>query len=140
MIAFDAPLAGGTLTLVQGEVVIDSNVFIDGDIDGDDAPDITIDGAGASAVIHVYSGTVTLNGLTIRAVTLRTAPASAVGDVLRLTTRPTSPLPIRSSATTSPTMAAAFPSLPAARCSWSIPKCRATRPTTAAAASPMPAR
>ena len=53
------------LVLSQGELAVFGNVSIDGDVNGDDAFDITVDGAGASSVFHVYSGTATLNGLHI---------------------------------------------------------------------------
>ena len=53
------------LVLAQGELAVLGDVTIDGDVNGDDAPDITVDGAGASTVFHIYSGTATLNGLTI---------------------------------------------------------------------------
>ena len=74
-ITFDDALTGGgpgadgviTLALAQGELVVDGSVTIDGDVNGDDTPDITISGAVSdSAVLHVYNGTVALNGLTIR--------------------------------------------------------------------------
>ena len=63
-ITFAEALDGGTLTLTQGELVVEGNVTIDGNSDNDAAA-ITIDGDGASAVLHVYSGVVALNGLTI---------------------------------------------------------------------------
>ena len=61
----------GVITLAQGELVVFGNVSIDGDINGDGTTDITVAGntsnpMAASAVFHIYTGTVTLNGLTIR--------------------------------------------------------------------------
>ncbi len=64
-ITFDASLAGDTLTLTGGELGIGSDVTIDGDVNGDDAADITIDAAGASRVFGIYAGASTLDALTI---------------------------------------------------------------------------
>jgi hypothetical protein len=64
-ITFHASLDDGTLTLQSGELLITSDVTIDGDIGGDGTGDITIDAAGASRVLNVISGTSSLNGLTI---------------------------------------------------------------------------
>ncbi|MBV8752752.1 MAG: VCBS repeat-containing protein [Hyphomicrobiales bacterium] len=60
----------GVLLLTNGELTIDSNVTINGDINGDGTPDITIDGQGASRDFNIVGGSaqfnpVTLNGLTI---------------------------------------------------------------------------
>ncbi|MCB1499007.1 MAG: cadherin-like domain-containing protein [Bauldia sp.] len=64
-ITFDPSLFGGTLTLTNGQLVIDSDVTIDGDTDGDNKADITVDADGASRVFHITSGTSTLDALTI---------------------------------------------------------------------------
>jgi hypothetical protein len=72
-IKFTADLTGGStagvddghLTLTQGELVITGSVTIEGDVNGDGTPDITIDGAYASRVLHAVNGTSTLDGLTI---------------------------------------------------------------------------
>jgi len=64
-ITFDASLSGSTLTLTGGELVISENVTIDGDIDGDNRADITIDANSASRVFNVSGGTSTLDSLTI---------------------------------------------------------------------------
>ena len=63
IITFDESLDGGTLTLQSGELVITSDVTIDGDIGG--APGITIDAGGLSRVLNIISGTSSLNGLEI---------------------------------------------------------------------------
>ena len=55
VITFDPTLAGHTLTLTNGELVITDDVTIDGDVDGDDKADITIDGNGQSRVFR-YRG------------------------------------------------------------------------------------
>jgi FG-GAP-like repeat len=60
----------GVLLLTNGELTLDSNVTINGDINGDGTPDITIDGQGASRDFKIIGGStgfnpVALNGLTI---------------------------------------------------------------------------
>ncbi|MEM6383809.1 MAG: calcium-binding protein, partial [Pseudomonadota bacterium] len=52
-ITFDTSLAGGTLTLTQGQLVLTSDITIDGDTTGDDKADITISGNDASRVFNV---------------------------------------------------------------------------------------
>ena len=64
-INFAAGLSGGTLTLTSGALGIASNVTIDGDIDGNHTPDITISGGGNSGVFYVSGGTSTLDGLVV---------------------------------------------------------------------------
>ena len=64
-ITFDASLAGGTIILAGTELSIASDVTIDGDIDGDDKADITIDANGGSRVVDVTDGTSTLDALVI---------------------------------------------------------------------------
>ncbi|HZR62795.1 MAG TPA: right-handed parallel beta-helix repeat-containing protein [Xanthobacteraceae bacterium] len=64
-ITFDPTLYGGTLTLSLGQLVIGSDVTIDGDIDGNGTADITIDGNGASRVFAAQAGTLTLDGLVV---------------------------------------------------------------------------
>ena len=72
-ITFAASLIGGSnanvddghLLLVNGSLRVDGNVSIDGDVNGDHAPDITLDGDGSSNVLAISGGTSTLNGLTI---------------------------------------------------------------------------
>ena len=64
-ITFAPALAGSTITLGDGELVLSSDVTIDGDIDGDDAADITISGGGASRVFNATTGTSRLDALTI---------------------------------------------------------------------------
>jgi hypothetical protein len=64
-ITFAASLAGQTLTLSQGELVIASDVTIDGDVDGDDKADITIDANQASRVVDVAAGAVEIASLTL---------------------------------------------------------------------------
>ncbi|UTW54670.1 S-layer family protein [Kordiimonas sp. SCSIO 12610] len=80
VITFDPSLAGGTITLfdtfgADGNTDLDIGfnagtvgaLTIDGDIDGDGTPDITIDGNGTNRVIDVMGGAtdLTLNGLVI---------------------------------------------------------------------------
>jgi hypothetical protein len=87
-ITFDPSLIGGStpgvddgvLTLTRGELPIASNVVIDGDVDGNDAPDITIDASGASRAFDVYGGTSTLNGLVLTDGYGSNGGAIAIGD------------------------------------------------------------
>jgi VCBS repeat protein len=55
----------GALLLTNGELTIDGNVAIEGDIDGNSTPDITIDAGGASRDLVIKGGAVTLDGFTI---------------------------------------------------------------------------
>src|SRR5262249_5233381 len=64
-ITFDASLAGGTISLSLGELVINSDVTIDGDVHGDNKADLTIDAHGASRVFNVGSATATIDSLTM---------------------------------------------------------------------------
>ena len=58
---------GGTITLGGAELTVGNGITIDGDLDGDDIPDVTISGNNASRVFNLTgtSGTITLDGLTI---------------------------------------------------------------------------
>ncbi|MGB3513322.1 MAG: calcium-binding protein [Microcoleaceae cyanobacterium] len=66
-ITFDAGIAGGVLTLSNGELLVDKELIID----GDETSPISIDAAGASRVFNVDDGStstqvpVTIDGLTI---------------------------------------------------------------------------
>ena len=64
-ITFAPGLSGGTLTLLSGQLSISNSVTIDGDLDDDGIPDITVDAAGSSRVLQITSGTSTLDGLTV---------------------------------------------------------------------------
>lgn len=55
----------GTLTLTNDQLVINSNVVVNGDTDGDGKADITIDGDGASRVLEVTTGTSILRSVTV---------------------------------------------------------------------------
>ena len=65
VITFHPSLAPGTLTLTQGQLVVAGNVTIDGDANGDNRADITIDGNQDSRVFHVTGGTSRFDALTI---------------------------------------------------------------------------
>ena len=52
-ITFAAELAGGTLRLTQGQLVIAGDTTIDGDLNDDAVPDITIDADGKSGVLRI---------------------------------------------------------------------------------------
>ena len=65
-ITFDASIAGGVLTLTNGELLVDKELIID----GDEMNPVTVDAAGASRVFNIDDGTatqvpVTIDGLTI---------------------------------------------------------------------------
>ncbi|MDG1208233.1 MAG: choice-of-anchor Q domain-containing protein [Paracoccaceae bacterium] len=64
-ISFDQSLSGQTIILSGSELVLSSEVTIDGDIDGDDVADITVSGDDASRVFNVAGGAATLDALTI---------------------------------------------------------------------------
>lgn len=64
-ITFDAGLSGQTIALTLGELVLSSDVTIDGDIDGDGSADITVSGNDLSRVFNATTGTSTLDALTI---------------------------------------------------------------------------
>jgi uncharacterized protein YjbI with pentapeptide repeats len=66
IITFDASLDGETVTLAGTELTLTSDITIDGDIDGDNVADITIDGDDQSGVFEISrDGIATLDGLTI---------------------------------------------------------------------------
>jgi hypothetical protein len=68
-IQFAPNLAGGTLVLTGGELTIDKNITIDGDIAGNGTPGITISGNSASRVFNETGGpaiVARLDGLVIR--------------------------------------------------------------------------
>ncbi|MEO1199420.1 MAG: choice-of-anchor Q domain-containing protein [Pseudomonadota bacterium] len=74
-ITFADTLAGSTIRLTNGELVLDKDLIIDGDVDGDDKADITLSGdannngvadSGDSRIFNVTStATVELNSLTL---------------------------------------------------------------------------
>jgi len=70
-ITFDETLAGETILLSSGELTIaddtaDPDLTINGDVDGDGTPDITVDAQGGSRVFLIASGAdATLQGLVI---------------------------------------------------------------------------
>ncbi|WP_277624200.1 DUF4347 domain-containing protein, partial [Undibacterium sp. TS12] len=62
-VTFDA---SRTVTLSTGQLLISKNLIIEGDLDGNGTPDVTIDANNSSRVINIITGTVTLDGLIIR--------------------------------------------------------------------------
>ncbi|MEO1092263.1 MAG: right-handed parallel beta-helix repeat-containing protein, partial [Pseudomonadota bacterium] len=64
-ITFVAGLAGSTILLTAGQLDITSNLTIDGDLDDDGGPDVTVDAQGQSRVFQVAGGTSTIHGLVI---------------------------------------------------------------------------
>src|SRR4051812_31462291 len=65
-IEFASGLAGNTITLTTGQLVITDNVTINGDADNDGIADITLDGGGTTRLIYVQSGGVLLEELTLQ--------------------------------------------------------------------------
>ncbi|WP_189346331.1 Ig-like domain-containing protein, partial [Undibacterium macrobrachii] len=57
--------AGMTVTLNGTQLLITKNLIIDGDLDNNNTPDVTIDANYKSRVIEIFSGNVTLEGLVI---------------------------------------------------------------------------
>lgn len=80
-IVFSQALAGQTITLNTGNVVINSDVTIDGDVNNDDKADVAISGGGVNRVIYVLSGNATLQSLTI---TNGNGAGNVAGDTLAL--------------------------------------------------------
>ncbi|MBF0589699.1 MAG: DUF4347 domain-containing protein [Magnetococcales bacterium] len=54
-----------TVTLSSGQLSIAKNLTIDGDLNNDSSPDVTVDANYTSRVFYISSGTVVLEGLTI---------------------------------------------------------------------------
>ncbi|PLX39331.1 MAG: hypothetical protein C0606_02050 [Hyphomicrobiales bacterium] len=63
-ITFDTSLKGQTITL-GSQISLGSRITIDGDVDGDNAADITLSGNNASRIFSVSGSTVNLNSLTL---------------------------------------------------------------------------
>lgn len=65
-ITFAPGLSGATITLTTGQIpVMGDDVTIDGDLNNDGIPDITVSGGNASRVFFFYQSRVALDGLTI---------------------------------------------------------------------------
>ena len=56
--------AAGRIVLAQGQLAVPGEVTIDGDLDGNGTPDVTVDGGGASRVFSV-SGDAAMRGLVV---------------------------------------------------------------------------
>ncbi len=57
---------GGTITLTSGKLIINKNLIINGDLNNDGLPDVTVSGGNSSQVFNIATGKiVTLDGLTI---------------------------------------------------------------------------
>ena len=74
-----ALLPGGTITLGGTQLTISDDVTIDGDIDNDGTPDITIDGNASSRIFDFNGGTSSIEGLIL---TNASAPLSGGGAAL----------------------------------------------------------
>jgi len=59
------PNVTGTITLTQGELLLNKSVTITGPTAGAGATSLTIDGGGAGRVFHQTAGTVAISGLTV---------------------------------------------------------------------------
>ena len=66
-ITFDAALAGQTIILTRGELVLAQSIAVDGDSNGDDKADITISGDNASRIFNISGATTDVN---LRSLTL----------------------------------------------------------------------
>ena len=64
-IEFDSGLAGGALTLINGVLSTTADITIDGDTNGDDAADITIDGNDATRILYNDGGAMVLSSLVL---------------------------------------------------------------------------
>ena len=56
---------GGTITLGGEQLTLAQSIAIDGDLDGDGLPDVTLDAGGQSRVIDITGGTAALSRLTL---------------------------------------------------------------------------
>jgi hypothetical protein len=65
VIKFAAGLAGGTLVLTGGQLSINNDVTIDGDINGDDKADIAISGNNASRIFNIVTATTDVDLLSL---------------------------------------------------------------------------
>jgi len=79
VITFDASLAGQTITLTGGELVLTQDVTIDGDTDGDHKADITISGNDASRVFRMTGGSTDVDLLSL---TLTNGFSAIVGGAI----------------------------------------------------------
>ena len=65
LISFSDALNGETLALTLGEIALAGEIFINGDIDGDGQPDITLDADNLSRIFNVTDDNVVIEGLTL---------------------------------------------------------------------------
>jgi hypothetical protein len=56
---------GMTITLTSGQLIVNKSLTIEGDLDGNGTPAVTLDANYRSQVISIFSGTVKLDGLVI---------------------------------------------------------------------------
>ena len=62
-VTFDASLMGGTITLTDGALLMPRSVTIDGDINADNAADITLSGANTNGILELLDGSHILRSL-----------------------------------------------------------------------------
>ena len=87
-ITFDVSLAGGTITLADGELAISKSMTLDATAlwnGGDELPGLTIDAAGGSRIFNLTSGTTTVKGLTLTGGVADLGGAVKVADAATLT-------------------------------------------------------
>ena len=85
-IVFESGLSGSIILAPTQQLEINSDVSIDGDTDGDNIADITIDAGGFSRVLEIASGTNPLDGLmvTLDALTITGGVSSDAGGGIRV--------------------------------------------------------
>ncbi|MEM9059090.1 MAG: choice-of-anchor Q domain-containing protein [Pseudomonadota bacterium] len=64
-ITFAAALAGSTITLTGGQLVLSNDTTVDGDVDGDNKADVTVDGDDNGRVFNILGAAVTIDSLNI---------------------------------------------------------------------------
>ena len=64
-ITFNPSLRGGTLVLAQGALAVTHSLTIEGDVNGNGTPDITIDGGGASRLFNIDDGAISIISATL---------------------------------------------------------------------------
>lgn len=84
--------AGMSIALTSGELLINKNLTIDGDLDNNGTADVTLDANYSSRVLSITSGTVSLDGLVIQEGRvsgngggLNTLPAGGLGGGISIT-------------------------------------------------------
>ena len=74
-IVFAAELAGQTIALTSGELVLSNDVTIDGDVNGDDKADITISGSDNDRIFKVFDQNTPSTDVDLKSLTLTNGSA-----------------------------------------------------------------